>query len=281
MSALPPDSYVKVGPYNTRYWEAGRKGSAVLLVHGLGGSVENWSQNIGPLSKRHRVYALDLPGFGRTDKAPIPRTLYDLVDFIAQFMGKVGIDKASLAGNSLGGGLVLQFAAQYPALTEKLILADSAGLGRDVRIDLRACAVPCLGEWLTRHSRNTVVSLWRKIVYDPALVSDELVDLTYELYRLPGAREALLTTLRAGIDLGGQRKKLVEELRRNLPAITAPVLITWGRQDGIIPLKHAEAGRRQLARSEVYVFEECGHMPQFEHPDLFNELALRFLAAED
>ena len=279
MYPLPPDNYVEVGPYHTRYWTAGDGGPVILLVHGLGGSVENWMANIGPLSQRHRVYAVDLPGFGRTDKAPLSHNLYDLVDFIAHFMDAVGIRKASLAGNSLGGGLILQFAAQYPSLTEKLVLVDNAGFGRDVRIDLRACAVPFLGEWLARPNRNTVVSLWRKIVYDAALVTDELVDMSYELYRLPGAKKAMLTTLRAGIDVLGQRGKLVKELQRNLLAVTAPVLITWGRQDRIIPLKHAETGRKLLVRAEVHVFEECGHMPQLEHPDEFNELVLGFLDA--
>jgi pimeloyl-ACP methyl ester carboxylesterase len=281
MYPLPPDNYVKVGPWNTRYWTAGADGPVILLVHGLGGSVENWMANIGPLSQHHRVYAMDLPGFGRTDKTPLTRSLYDLVDFIPEFMDTLDIEKASLAGNSLGGGLILQFAAQHPARTEKLVLVDNAGLGREVRLDLRLCVVPLLGEWLTRPSRDAVASLWRKIVYDPALVTDELVDMSYDLYCLPGTKKALLATMRAGINICGQRGKLLRELQRNLRAITAPALITWGRQDGIIPLKHAETGRKLLVRSQVYVFDECGHMPQFEHPDRFNEVVLNFLASGD
>jgi pimeloyl-ACP methyl ester carboxylesterase len=278
MLPYPPDNYVKVGHYNTRYWTAGEQGPAVLLVHGLGGSVENWVANMGPLSESHRVYALDLPGFGRTDKLPLTRSLYDVVDFIGAFMDEVGIDKASFIGNSLGGGLILQFAAQYPQRTEKLVLVDAAGLGREVVFDIRACALPLVGEWFTRPSRESTASLWRKILHDPALVTDELVEKSYELYCLPGARKSLLATLRAGVGFFGQRKKLVMELQRNLRAITVPVLITWGRQDRIIPLRHAETGRKLLVRSQVHVFEECGHMPQFEHADVFNKLVLDFLA---
>jgi pimeloyl-ACP methyl ester carboxylesterase len=280
MQPFPPDHYVKVGPWKTRYWTAGKNGPALILVHGLGGTVENWMHNIGPLSQHHRVYAVDLPGFGRTDKLPLTRSLYELVDFMVAFMDALNLDKASFAGNSLGGGLVLQFAARHPGRTEKLILVASAGLGREVVADLRACSLPLLGEWFTRPSRDATTSLWRKILHDPALVTDDLVDMSYGLYCLPGARRSLLATLRAGIDIFGQRRHLLRELERNLAAVTAPVLVVWGRQDRILPLKHAEAARKLLVRPEVYVFEECGHMPQLEHPDRFNELALHVLAGD-
>jgi pimeloyl-ACP methyl ester carboxylesterase len=277
MHSFPEDRYIKIGPYNVRYWTAGDAGPAVLLVHGLGGSIENWSRNLGPLAAGRRVYAMDLPGFGRTDKTPLVGSLYELVDFIRDFMDALGIEGASLIGNSLGGGLILEFAARYPERTDKVVLVGSAGLGREVLRDLRVCAVPLLGEWFTRPSRDTTASLWRKIVADPALITDELVATSYDLYRLPGARKALLKTLRAGINILGQRKKLLRELWAGMRTLPAPVLVVWGRQDRIIPLKHAEVAARLLPRAEVYVFDECGHMPQLEHPDEFNELVRRFL----
>ena len=96
MSTEPQDRYIKVGDVNTRYWTMGEKGSTVLLVHGLGGAVENWALNIGPLSQHHRVYAIDLPGFGRSDKTPLIHSIYDLVGFIGDFMQVMQINKASL-----------------------------------------------------------------------------------------------------------------------------------------------------------------------------------------
>lgn len=111
---LPQDRYIKVGNINTRYWQAGDKGSNVVLVHGLGGFCENWMYNIEPLAKQHRVYAFDLVGFGRSDKTPLVKDIYQFVQFISDFMDAKKIDKASLIGNSFGGGLILQFAVQFP-----------------------------------------------------------------------------------------------------------------------------------------------------------------------
>ncbi|MCJ7605226.1 MAG: alpha/beta fold hydrolase, partial [Dehalococcoidales bacterium] len=249
----------------------------VVLVHGLGGSVENWAPNIGPLSACHRVYAMDLPGFGRTDKTPLISSIYDLAYFIADFMEVLQIEKASLVGNSLGGGLVLQVALQHPEKLEKLVLVDNAGIGREVIIDFRLCSIPLLGELLTRPSRNSTASLWEKIVYDPSIITDDMVTLGYELITLPGAQKALLTTLRAGIDIWGQRSSLTKALLTDISTITAPSLVVWGKQDRILPLAHAYKCHEYLPGSELYIFDNCGHMPQLEHPDEFNELVLRFL----
>ena len=274
---LPQDRYVKVGNINTRYWAEGDKGPAVLLVHGLGGSVENWALNIGPLSRHHRVYAVDLPGFGRSDKTPLIRSILDLVRFIGDFMEVLEIEKASLAGNSLGGGLVLYLNIQFPHKVEKLCLVDNAGMGSELILDLRLMTIPLLGELLTRPSRKGTAALLKKIVYDPAIVTDDIVTLGYNLFTLPGARKALLKTTRAGITIRGQRGDLVKYLQDNIGSVTAPVLTVWGKQDRIIPLAHAYKCHECLPDSELHVLDNCGHMPQFEHPDEFNRLLLDFL----
>jgi pimeloyl-ACP methyl ester carboxylesterase len=272
------DRYLKVGNINTRYWMEGDKGSAVVLVHGLGGFTENWVHNIGPLAQRHRVYAMDLVGFGRSDKVPLTRDLTVLVKFIHDFMRTQHIEKASLVGNSLGGGLILQFAIDFPEKVTKLVLVDNAGMGRDVIIDLKVCSLPWLGELLSRPSFNGIARLWKEIVGDPALVTPELVKLTYELASLPGAQKALLATLRAGINFRGQRDKLVKELMGQLGNITAPTLVVWGQQDRIIPVAHARVAAEMIPNARVEIYDHCGHMPQFEYPEKFNRLVLDFLA---
>jgi pimeloyl-ACP methyl ester carboxylesterase len=274
----PRDRYVNIGGINTRYWAEGDSGSNVLLVHGLGGSVENWAPNIGPLSRYHRVFALDLLGFGRSDKLPIVRSIFDLVRFIGDFMQAMQIEKASLIGNSLGGGLALQFAIESPEKVTSLVLVDNAGMGRETIRDFKLVSIPLLGEILTRPSRKGMVGLWRKIVYDPSVITGELLDLTYDLATLPGARRALLSTLRAGIGFRGQRDKLTKALLEKIGTIAVPALIIWGRQDRILPVAHAEICRRRLPDSELHLFDNCGHMPQIEHPDEFNRLTLEFLA---
>jgi pimeloyl-ACP methyl ester carboxylesterase len=275
---MPQDQYVKVGDINTRFWQAGDAGSAVVLVHGLGGFIENWEYNINALAQRHRVYAVDLLGFGRTDKLPLTRDLNVLVSFIADFMKLMGIEKASLIGNSLGGGLSLVFAIEFPDKVSKLVLVDSAGMGRDVIIDFKLCSLPWLGELLSRPSLKGTARLWKEIVYDPALVTPELVKLSYELICQPGAHKALLSTLRAGINLRGQRDKLIKDLMSRYGEISAPTLVVWGQQDRILPVAHAHVAVVKIPRARLEIYDRCGHMPQFEYPYRFNPLVLDFLA---
>lgn len=276
---LPQDRFIKVENINTRYWAVGGKGSAVVLVHGLGGFIENWANNVNALAEQHRVYAMDLVGFGHSDKTPLTRDIDTLVKFINDFMEAQNIEKASLIGNSLGGGLVLQFALDYPNKVEKLVLADNAGMGRDVINDFKLCSLPIIGELLTRPSLKGTARLWKEIVYDPALITPELVALAYGFISQPGAKKALLTTLRTGIDLRGQRARLVNHLLSRLNTITAPTLVVWGKEDPIIPAAHAQVAVDKIPGARLEIFERCGHMPQLEHPDRFNQLALEFLAS--
>jgi len=273
----PPDRFIKVGNINTRYWSAGDKGSVVVLVHGLGGYIENWLYNIGPLSQAHRVYAVDLPGFGRSDK-PLVRDLTVLVRFIADFLEILSIDKASLIGNSLGGGLALQFALDYPKKIEKLVLVDNAGMGRDVIPDFKLCSLPVVGELLVRPSLESTTGLWRKIVYDSSSLTSETLELSYRLAAQSGAKKALLATLRAGINLFGQKDKLTRQLLARLKDLKAPVLIVWGKDDRIIPVSHARIALENIPGARLELFDRCGHMPMLEYPDRFNKLVLDFLA---
>ena len=275
---LPPDRYIKVGDINTRYWTAGDKGSAVVLVHGLGGFIENWVYNINALAEQHRVYTVDLVGFGRSDKTPLTRDMNVLVKFINDFMKIQNIEKASLIGNSLGGGLVLLFALDFPEKVAKLVLVDNAGMGRDVISDFKLCSLPVLGELLTRPSLKGTARLWKEIVYDAALVTPELVNLSYGIISQPGAKKALLATLRVGIDLCGQRARLVNHLLSRLSTIIAPTLVVWGQQDRIIPVAHAQIAVDKIPGARLEIFDRCGHMPQLEHPEEFNKLVLEFLA---
>ncbi len=277
-TSLPQDRYVKVGNINTRFWQAGDKGSAVVLVHGLGGFIENWMYNVETLAQRHRVYAMDLVGFGRSDKTPLVKDVYVLVQFISDFMDTQKISKATLVGNSLGAGLVLLFALQFPQKVEKLVLVDNAGMGRDVIIDFRLCSLPYLGELLIKPSLKGTEKLWKKIVYDPALVTPELIKMCYELGTLPGATKSLLSVLRSGINLCGQRATLTKLLLKDLGKITAPTLVLWGRQDRIISVKHAQIAVAKIPGAKLQIYDKCGHMPMFERPVEFNKLVLDFLA---
>ncbi len=275
---IPEDRFIKVGNINTRYWMSGEQGTPVVLIHGLGGSIENWVKNIDVLGQSHRVYAPDLMGFGQTDKQPVLRKVDELVQFLHDFMEVQKIEKAALIGNSLGGALALSFSVQFPDKVDRLVLADNAGMGREVNILFRLSSLPVLGQIMTRPSRRTVSMLWRKIVYDRLMVTTELVEKTYKLAALPGASKALLATIRAGINFRGQRTFVTSLLLDSATKVKVPTLIFWGQRDRIIPVAHAGIAVDLIPNSRLKIFDHCGHMPQLERPEEFNKLVLDFLA---
>ena len=276
----PQDQYIKVGQINTRFWALGDRGTPLVLIHGIGASVEDWIFNIHALAEQHRVYALDLVGFGYSDKPAVQYTATYQAQFVKDFMEAQNIDHANLIGHSMGAGIALQFVIDFPHMVQKLVLVDSAGLGKELYLPFRLCTLPLLGEWLTRPSRKGTAQLLNDVVYDPALVTDDWVELGYQLSALPGAQGPILSALRSGCNLRGMRDDVVRDIVDNLAGITAPTLIIWGRQDAIIPVAYAQVAQQGIPNSRLHIFDRCGHIPQREHPDEFNTLVLDFLAGE-
>ena len=188
------------------------------------------------------------------------------------------IDRASLIGNSMGGGVMLQFAIQFLDKVEKLVLANSAGLGRELAFILRLVTLPLVGELLTRPSRKGTAWTLKQCVYDPALITEELVESSYQLATLPKAQKYFLSTLREDNNLRGQHADNVLSIVDNLATITAPTLIIWGQQDRILPVAHAYVAKEIIPNTELHVLNPCGHLLQLERAEDFNTLVLEFLA---
>jgi pimeloyl-ACP methyl ester carboxylesterase len=273
----PQDQYVKVGDINTRFWTAGDKGTPVILIHGIGDAVETWGLNINVLAEHHRVYALDIIGFGRSDKPRIQPSLSIGAQFVSDFMETQHIERASVIGNSMGGGISLQFALQFPDKLDKLVLESAAALGKGVATFFRFFSIPVLGELLSRPSHWGTAWLLKQIAYDPALIIDDIVELYYQLATLPGAQRSFLSTLRVGVNFFGQRPRFTRPIVDNLSKITCPTLIIWGQQDRIIPVEHAQVAKDGIPNAELQILDPCGHMPHFERPEDYNKLVLEFL----
>lgn len=276
---FPDDRYVNVGSISTRYWAEGRHGSPVVLIHGLGGFVETWLLAFHELAAHHRVYALDLPGHGRTGK-PLegPRQIADLACFVTEFMAAVGIERAHLVGHSLGGAVSARLALMFPRMADKLALVSSAGLGQELGLALRLAAIPGLGEILTRPSRAVISRSVKTMINAPAEVIARAIDVWFEMSALPGAQSATLRTLRANANLLGQRPGQYGPIVAGLPTITSPALVIWGRQDAVVPAAHAQVAANGLRDVRVEMLDRCGHIPMFEQPDAFNRSVLEFLA---
>ncbi|MBV8886949.1 MAG: alpha/beta fold hydrolase [Chroococcidiopsidaceae cyanobacterium CP_BM_RX_35] len=273
----PQDRYVQVGQINTRYWTLGDKGTAVILLHGLGSCVETWTFNISVLAQQHRVYAVDLVGAGRSDKPASTYSLSYLAQFVKGFMDALRIESACLIGNSLGGGIALQYALDFPRQVERLVLVSSFGLGKEITFTLRLATLPFV-EKLFHPSRSSIALALKQSVYDSTLISHEQVELYYQIGTLPGAWSALLALIKTNIDLFGVRTKVYYAIVDKLTTITAPTLVLWGRQDRVLPVAHATIATKRLPNVRLHIFERCGHWSQFEYSEEFNSLVLEFLA---
>ena len=240
--------------------------------------IEDWLPSLYVLAEHHRVYAVDLLGHGRTDK-PLNASykIADLAQFVKDFMITLGIEHAHIIGHSLGGAISTRLTLLYPNLVDKLILVSTAGLGRNVTIMLRIATIPILGEKLTRPSRSGAANSAKMFVHDPDVITDELIELDYQMSSLPGAQQSLLRVLRANGNLFGQDKSMYKPNILGLPSITKPVLVIWGRQDKIISVEHADVAAKNLPDAKVRIFDNCGHFPMLEHTQTFNELLLEFL----
>ncbi len=275
----PEDRYVRIGQINTRYWLQGEGKTPLLLVHGLGGFIENWQPCLPLLAERHRVCAVDLPGHGRSDK-PLSASYAatELAAFVEQFATTLKLDRLNLVGHSLGGAVALNFALNYPDRVEKLALVESAGLGKEGAFALRLLSVPLVGELLSRPSRAGTEKMLKTFVYDQAVVTDDLVELHYGMGTLPGAQQTFLKTLRAAANLWGQKQTMVGPIIQRLSAIQRPTLVVWGRQDPVLPVAHAEVAGTGIPNARVEILEQCGHALMLEQTEAFTGLLLDFLS---
>ena len=271
------DHYVKVGGKNVRYWVEG-EGPAVILVHGLTCSAEFWQYNVAPLSQQYRVYALDLIGFGRSDKGVGEFSLPYGAAFIADFMDALGIERATLVGTSMGGAICAQFAAQFLPRLEKLILVDSAAFGRELSLILRSWSFPIVGRVIFSLYQRLFPLIIRWAFYDRGSVDREWISGAAAMLRMPGVKESSLEVIRIGVDIRGQRDELLHDLHRQLRNMPAPTLIIWGSHDSAVPVSHAYAAQKLIPNSRVQMIDRSNHMPQLERPQEFNQLVLDFLS---
>ena len=272
------DQYIKVGNIRTRYWALGDGKSTAILIHGLGGYIENWEDNIAALAQDRRVYALDLAGFGRSDKPQARFSIPYFTEFVKEFMIVQDVDKAALIGESMGGAIVLQFALKFSHQVEKMVLADSVGLGKEVEIYSRIGSLPILGELFTRPNRKGSAQLARRLFYNQDLITDQMVEEGYEMSSLPGAQRCLLSALRSMYNIWGVKSDVYRPILNRLEEIRVPTLIIWGAQDRLLPVAHAHLAAQRLPNARLHIFDPCGHVPIIERAQEFNALVIDFLS---
>lgn len=282
-SVAPNLQYRYVHGYRRAFIHVGT-GPALLLIHGIGDSSSTWQEIIPQLAQRYTVIAPDLLGHGRSDK---PRADYSVAGYanaMRDLITMLGIETATVVGHSLGGGVAMQFAYQYPERCERLVLVSSGGVSDDVNTLLRLAATPNADLMLalaSKPSSLTVASWLCKLLqrYDHDLGLDA-PDLMRMLGTLPdvNARRAFLCTLRSAVDWRGQS---ITMLDRVYLTQRVPTLLIWGARDAVIPVEHARLAHEAMPYSSLEVFEGAGHFPFRSDPKRFIDALERFITETD
>lgn len=254
----------------------------MLLLHGGGLDYAGLSYQftISPLSEKHTVFAPDWPGYGESEKPDASYTTEYFTEFLSRLLDILGLEKTSLVGISMGGAIALAFTLQFPERVDKLILVDSYGLcDRVPRQPLAyvALRVPALSNliWKSLRSSGTVIG-WalRKLVYDPRIISDRVLEDVKRILSTPGIEKAFTSWLRTEIGWKGLRTNLINRLHE----IKVPTLILHGSDDRSVPPHWAHQAHKLIRNSKLHIFSKCGHWPPREKVDEFNSKVLEFLA---
>ena len=262
---------IRAGAIETNYHDHG-EGTPLLLLHGSGPGVSawaNWRLVIPELSRRARVIAPDIVGFGFTDRpASIVYGMDVWIQHALDLLDALALEQVDVVGNSFGGALALALAIRHPARVRRLVLMGSAGISFELTPGLDAV-------WGYTPSIANMRNLIDLFAYDRALVTDELAKLRYEASIRPGFQESFSAMFPAPRQRGVDALASAENNIRALPNET---LIVHGREDRIIPLSNSLTLAQWIERSQLHVFGRCGHWTQIEHAARFARLVGDFVA---
>jgi len=264
----PVKKDIPVFSYKIHYLEAGR-GTPVILLHGSGGEGARWMPTIKGLASEFRVIAPDQIGWGNSDK---PMTIYHsgvFAEFLARFMKEIGVPKAALVGQSMGAGVALQMAVNYPQLVDRMVLVNGGGF-RSANDPPRTGAP----DWHARQIANAGTlaesrEYLEKMYYNHALISDKLVEDNLVL-RLRSAYTAEAVQIANARGLGGVSEEQVR-------GIKTPTLLVWGANDKLSPPINADKLNAAIPGSRKVLIDKAGHYPFIEHPEQFNQAVREFL----
>ena len=261
--------YLKVANLRVRYLATESKGDPVLLIHGLGGSIESWLNNVEAISSHNlQVIALDLPGFGLSDKPEITFNIDYYSKFILKFIRRLRIDSRALCivGNSLGGHIAAEFAINYPLAVSKLVLVSPAGA-----LPVSFKGTPELRNYLNIVKAKTVQQVRRDLLgIDKNVKSIEYnyAKMFFQRLKLPRAKEAFMSAFSGS----AQAPRLTGRLHK----IKAKTLLIWGKDDQMIPVNFLHPFIK-MKNCRVILLENCGHSVHMNSSTLFNKFVIDFL----
>lgn len=277
----PTLQYQTIHGYRRAFRIAG-SGPAILLIHGIGDNSTTWETVQSKLAQRFTVIAPDLLGHGKSDK---PRADYSVPAYangMRDLLSVLDIDSVTVVGHSLGGGVAMQFAYQFPQLVNRLILVGAGGVTKDVNIALRIASLPLGSEALSVLRLPMVLPTLGLVgriggaLFGSTGLGRDLPDVVRILQDLPEptASSAFARTLRAVVDWRGQ---VVTMLDRCYLTESVPVQLIWGSKDSVIPVSHARMAHAAMPGARLDVFEGSGHFPFHDDPERFVEIVEKFI----
>ena len=265
--------YLTAGGYRTRYLHAGQHGQPpLILLHGTGGHAECYSRNLLAHGEHFDTYAIDLIGHGYSDKPSFPYEIDVYVEHVRAVIDTLGFNQIRLSGESLGGWVAARFALKYPERVTQIVLNTTGGATMNLevmqRIKTLTMAAVATPTW------DTVKARLEWLMADPATVTDDLIACRQAIYQAPGMLEAMPHILCLQEPDIRARNNLTDDEWR---AIKAPTLVLWTDKDPTAAVEVGERITSLIPNSEFALMIGCGHWPQFEDPETFNTLHLRFL----
>ena len=271
---------VMLSGHELAYLDSGG-GPAVLFIHGLTNSSRSWARLVDALNTDHRILAPDLYGHGASAKPMRDYSLSAHAATLRDLLDRLGIDRVTLVGHSLGGGIAMQFCYLFPERANRLVLVSSGGLGRSVSPLLRAATLPG-AEWVlpliaSDWVRVRAEAVGRTLAKTGWRPSPDVTEAWRGFTSLADAdsRRAFLATTRSVIDPGGQTVTAHDHLPM---VIEIPTLVVWGTRDRMIPAWHATTAHQAFPGSRVELFVDAGHFPHLDEPERFAEVLRGFLA---
>ncbi|MGW6702948.1 alpha/beta fold hydrolase [Nocardia sp. NPDC055049] len=266
-----------------RYHEAG-EGPPLLLLHGSGPGVTGWRNfrgNLAVFAQRFRCLVLEFPGFGVSDDFG-GHPMITALDAVVRFVDALGLDSVDIIGNSMGGGVALNYAIAHPERVGKLVTIG--GIGRNLFSPGPGEGIKLLQEFTEEPTRERLIQWLHSMVYDPAMVTEELIEERWTQATDPATLDSarrMYSKAAFAMMIKAMEASDAPPPWAMLHKVAAPTLITWGRDDRVSPLDMALIPMRTIPRAELHVFPHCGHWAMIERKGEFESAVLAFLTRKD
>jgi pimeloyl-ACP methyl ester carboxylesterase len=276
ITGAPESRYAQAGSFKLHYHEGG-SGHPLLMLHGAGPGANGWgnyNRNFAAFAAKYRTIVPDHPGFGQSDPVVITDEPRDVVHARAfkDMLDTLDIERTHIVAHSMGGGVALRFAIEYPERLDRLVLICPSGGGRSIMQPTPSEGGKSLAPVLRDPTVDTLRRFVHFLVYDPATVPEELIERRYKaMMDRPEHLENFLKSMSAPVPVAS-------DLSLRLQEVQASTLLLWGRDDRFAPLDHGLKFVWGIPDARLHIFSKSGHWPQYEHTLAFNQLVLNFLA---